>query len=281
MADVKTQPSLLLLIPAYNEEERIEPVLRDYAEYFRTYYDGEFRAVVVLNGCCDNTLGIVERVAVEFPEIEPLNFEDPIGKGGALIEGFKRAAEAEAVLTGYVDADGATSAKALHELIKHCVAGEADCVIGSRWLPQSVLHQNQTKLRRIFSRGFHIIVELFFWLGIKDTQCPAKLVRREALEEVIESLRIADLAFDVNLLVSLKRKGYKIKEMPIEWTDQLGSKVTTNLWRVSLVMFLSVVRLRLVYSPFYTWLRPFRPLETWLYLKLNAPPPRPARDSHP
>ncbi|HBU59814.1 MAG TPA: glycosyl transferase [Verrucomicrobiales bacterium] len=274
MADVKTQPSLLLLIPAYNEEERIGPVLRGYAEYFRANYDGEFRAVVVLNGCRDNTIGIVKDAAREFPEIEPLNFKDSIGKGGALIEGFKRAIEAEVVLTGYVDADGATSAKALHELIKHYEAGESDCVIGSRWLPQSVLHQNQTKLRRIFSRGFHVIVELLFWLGIKDTQCPAKLVRREALEEIIESLRIADLAFDVNLLVSLKRKGYKIEEMPIEWTDQLGSKVTANLWRVSLIMFLSVVRLRLIYSPFYAWLRPLRPLETWLYLKLNAPPPR-------
>ena len=274
MADVKTQPSLLLLIPAYNEEERIGPVLRGYAEYFRANYDGEFRVVVVLNGCRDNTIGIVKDAAREFPEIEPLNFKDSIGKGGALIEGFKRAIEAQVVLTGYVDADGATSAKALHELIKHYEAGESDCVIGSRWLPQSVLHQNQTKLRRIFSRGFHVIVELLFWLGIKDTQCPAKLVRREALEEIIESLRIADLAFDVNLLVSLKRKGYKVEEMPIEWTDQLGSKVTANLWRVSLIMFLSVVRLRLIYSPFYAWLRPLRPLETWLYLKLNAPLPR-------
>ena len=98
MAD--DSPSVLLLIPAYNEEERIGPVLRDYAAYFREYYAGEFRAVVVLNGCRDNTLGIVEEVAKEFPEIEPLNFEAPIGKGGALIEGFKKATEAEAVLTG-------------------------------------------------------------------------------------------------------------------------------------------------------------------------------------
>jgi len=268
-------PSVLLLIPAYNEEERIGPVLRDYAEYFRENYDGEFRAVVVLNGCRDNTLGVVEEVAVEYQEIEPLNFQDPIGKGGALIDGFKKAAEAQAVLTGYVDADGATPPSAFHELVKQCAAGEADCLIGSRWLPGAVLHQSQTRLRRIFSRGFHTIVGALFWMGIRDTQCPAKVMRREAVEEILESLRIADLAFDVNLLFSLKRAGFTVKEVPIEWTDKLGSKVTANLWRTSLVMFLSVVRLRLVYSPFYRWLRPFRPLETWLYLKLNAPPPRP------
>ena len=272
-------PSVLLFIPAYNEEERIGPVLRDYAEYFRENYDGEFHTVVVLNGCWDNTLGVVKDVAVEYPEIELLNFPDPIGKGGALIDGFKKAAEAQAVLTGYVDADGATPPSAFHELVKQCAAGEADCLIGSRWLPGAVLHQSQTRLRRIFSRGFHTIVGALFWMGIRDTQCPAKVMRREALEEILESLRIADLAFDVNLLFSLKRAGFTVKEVPIEWTDKLGSKVTANLWRTSLVMFLSVVRLRLVHSPFYRWLRPFRPLETWLYLKLNAPPPRPRSSS--
>ena len=57
------EPSLLLLVPAYNEEKRIEPVLRDYAQYFRTHYTGKFQMVVVLNGCRDNTLGVVQRVA--------------------------------------------------------------------------------------------------------------------------------------------------------------------------------------------------------------------------
>ena len=134
-------PSVLLLIPAYNEEERIGPVLREYAEYFRAEYNGEFRVVVVLNGCRDNTLGVVEEVGKEFAEVEALNFPEPIGKGGALIDGFKKAAEAGAVLTGYVDADGATPPSAFHELVKRCAAGEADCVIGSRWLPGLVWNQ--------------------------------------------------------------------------------------------------------------------------------------------
>ena len=67
MAATPDSPSVLLLIPAYNEEERIGPVLRDYAEYFRDNYTGEFRAVVVLNGCRDDTLGVVKKIADEFP----------------------------------------------------------------------------------------------------------------------------------------------------------------------------------------------------------------------
>jgi len=61
-----TEPSLLLLIPAYNEERRIEPVLRDYACYFKEHYHGKFQLVVVLNGCKDNTLDVVRRVKDTF-----------------------------------------------------------------------------------------------------------------------------------------------------------------------------------------------------------------------
>ena len=82
------------------------------------------------------------------------------------------------------------------------------------------------------------------------------------------------MAFDINLLYSLKKAGFVVREVPTEWTDKLGSKVTQSLLRSSLVMFLSVVRLRLIYSPLYHWLRPLRPLETWIYEKLKAPAPR-------
>lgn len=263
-------PSLLLLIPAYNEEARIEPVLREFGMYFRDHYQGEFRLVVVLNGCRDNTRGVVERVAKEFPAISLLDFPDPIGKGGALIEGLKLASKTDVI--GYVDADGASPPQAFHELVRRI--GEADCIIGSRWLSGAVLHQAQPWVRRFTSRCFHTIVEALFWMHIQDTQCPCKVMRRAAVEKIHPTLQIADLAFDVNLLVSLKRAGFTVKEVPTEWTDKIGSKVSASLFRASLTMFLSVVRVRLIYSPFYRWLGPLRPLEAWLYKKLRAPQPR-------
>ncbi len=264
-----SDPSLLLLIPAYNEEARIEPVLREYAEFLQQNYSGPFQLVVVLNGCRDNTLGVVRRVARDFPSVRWLDFPAPIGKGGALIEGLKLAGHAD--LIGYVDADGATGPAAFLELARHI--GAADCVIGSRWLPDSILVQAQPKFRQFVSRCFHFIVEIFFWMHIKDTQCPCKLVRCPAVEKIHPTLCIADLAFDVNLLVCLKRAGFKIKEVPIEWADKVGSKVTASLFRASLAMFFSVLRLRLIYSPFYKLLAPLRPLEGWVYKKLRAPQP--------
>ena len=269
-----TEPSLLLLIPAYNEEHRIEPVLRDYAQYFKEHYHGKFQLVVVLNGCTDGTLGVVQRVGADYPAVTALEFPEAIGKGGALIEGLKLAPLAD--LIGYVDADGATPPHAFHELVKHI--GGVDCVIGSRWLPGAVLHVEQSGQRRLASRAFHLIVQALFRMNLRDTQCGAKVMRREAVEKVHSSLRIADMAFDINLLYSLKRAGYRILEVPTEWTDKLGSKVT--LAGTSLVMFLSVVRIWLIYSPrLYRLLRPLRPLEGWIYCKLRQPAPRPGPDS--
>lgn len=272
-----TEPSLLLLIPAYNEERRIEPVLREFAQYFRDHYKGKFELVVVLNGCRDNTLGVVQRVAQDFPSIRALDFPEPIGKGGALIEGLKLAPTADIV--GYVDADGASPPRAFHELAK--LTSRADCVIGSRWLPGAVLHQAQTWVRRFTSRCFHLIVEALFLMHIKDTQCPCKVMRVSAVQKVYPNLRIADLAFDVNLLYSLTHAGFSVLEVPTEWTDKIGSKVTSSLFRSSFTMFLSVVRIRLIYSPFYGLLRPLRPLEAWIYKKLRAPQPRPAPEPLP
>jgi glycosyltransferase involved in cell wall biosynthesis len=259
---------LLILIPAYNEEARIEPVLRDYAKFFQKNYSGHFQIVVVLNGCRDNTLDVVQRVGKDFSCMSWLSFSAPIGKGGALIEGLKLAENAD--LIGYVDADGATGPAAFFKLISF--TENADCVIGSRWLPGSELLQAQPKFRQFISRCFHFIVELFFGLHIKDTQCPCKLLRRAAVEKIHSSLTVADLAFDVNLLVALNRAGLRVLEVPIEWTDKVGSKVTSSLFRQSLIMFLSVVRIRLIYWPrLYKLLLPLRPLETWVYKKLRAP----------
>ena len=84
------------------------------------------------------------------------------------------------------------------------------------------------------------------------------------------------MAFDINLLYSIKRAGYRIQEVPTEWTDQAGSKVA--LGRSSLTMFLSALRVWLIYSPFYKLLRPLRPLEGWVYKKLRAPRPLPGPD---
>ena len=261
-------PSVLLLIPAYNEEGRIGPTLRRYASHFREHYAGPFELVVVVNGCRDNTLGVVETVEREFDCIRHIVIPERVGKGGALIEGLRLAPRAE--LIGYADADGATEPASLLGLVAHC--RDYDCVVGSRRVAGSVIHQSQPSHRQLASRVFHLIVEGLFGMRIADTQCGAKFLRQAMALQIQDKLLIADMAFDVNLLYAVKRAGGRSIEVPVDWTDHLGS--TVRYFRTSLVMFLSVVRLRLVYSPLYRWLRPLRPLEAWIYRALRNPPPR-------
>ena len=92
---------------------------------------------------------------------------------------------------GYLRGRGLVT-QAFHHLVKRLDDTGADCMIGSRWMPESVLHQSQTQLRRFISRGFHYIVEGLFWMGVKDTQCPAKVMRREAAQRIHSELRVAD-----------------------------------------------------------------------------------------
>ena len=268
-----SSPSLLILIPAYNEERRIGPTLDALAACFRGGYPGPWSILVVLNGCRDNTLGVVmDRMKVH-PEVRWIEFPGAIGKGGALIEGFKHAHEAD--LIGFVDADGSTDPDSFLELARRCET--EDCVVGSRRVAGSVIQQSQPSHRMFASSVFHTIVETLFGMHIKDTQCGAKVLRREAALRIQDALHIADMAFDVNLLYSVKRAGFRIVEAPVEWTDSAGS--TVRYFRTSTVMFLSVLRLRLVYSPFYRWLGPLRPIEAAIYRWLRNPPPRPATRS--
>lgn len=264
---------LVILIPAHNEEKRIEPVLRGYAGFFREHYPSEFEIVVILNGCRDNTLGTVQRVARTFSEVRWSVFEESIGKGGALIEGLKLGDKAD--LIGFTDADGSTSPASFLRLVELCE--NADCVVGSRRVEGSAIRQAQPNQRMFASRVFHLIVEALFRMGIKDTQCGAKVLRRGAVLKIHRALHIADMAFDINLLYCLKRENLRVIEAPVDWTDHIGSKV--RYFRTSLVMFLSVVRLRLIHSPFHRVLQWGRPLEVWIYQSLHNPPPRAAPTS--
>ena len=128
-----------------------------------------------------------------------------------------------------MDADGATPPRAFHELVTHI--GGVDCVIGSRWLPGAVLHVEQSGQRRFASRAFHLIVQFLFRMNLRDTQCGAKVMRREAVEKVHSSLRIADMAFDINLLYSLKRAGYRIRRSPdrMDGQDRLQGHAVRDL----------------------------------------------------
>jgi len=237
---------LSIIIPAYNEETRISKTLDEYLNYIKANFKGNFQILIVLNGCKDDTLKIVKKYQSSSKKIDYIDIPDAIGKGGALTEGFKKAT---GNIIGFTDADGSTSAemffKIYHELLKN---PDIDCAIGSRNLPESVV-SGRTSSRKIMTSGFNFGVNFLFGLNINDTQCGAKLVRKSILKKIVNNLSIANMAFDVNLLVDIKRNGGKILEVPIHWEDSEDSSIKKPI-TTSIAMALSTIRLRLIYSPF-------------------------------
>lgn len=237
---------LTLIIPAYNEENRIGKTLESYGYFFGELKKQkiiDYKIIVVINNTKDNTLGVVKNFQRNNSEVDYLDLERG-GKGFAVIEGFKEALKSDSNFIGFVDADMATPPESFYELFKHI--NGVDGVIASRAHPKSVI--DSTKKRRITSRGFNFIVRSFMHVPFKDTQCGAKLFTKKAVAEILSWENDARWAFDVNLLYNLHKRNYKIKEIPTIWKDVEGSKL--NLTKVPMKMFGSIVRLRLVKSPF-------------------------------
>ena len=232
-----------LIIPAHNEETRIGRMLDAYLPFFTDRYGDEVEIIVVVNGSTDDTAAVVGGYAARFPQLRCIVEPGAIGKGGALILGFR---EARGDLVGFVDADGSTPPAAFEDLIDRI--GDADVAVASRWCRGATVSPPQPLARRIASRVFNLMTRLFFGLRLTDTQCGAKLMKREALVPILGSLGITRWAFDVDLLFQMRRAGRTIIEIPTEWHDVAGSKI--DILPASAEMAVAIVRLRLLYSPF-------------------------------
>ena len=234
---------LSIVIPAHNEEHRIGRMLDRYLPFFSDRYGSEVEFLVVVNGSSDGTERAVAAYRDRYPALVVLVEPKPIGKGGALMLGF-RAAKGQVV--GFVDADGSSPPEAFQALVDGL--GDADAIIASRWCRGAQVSPRQTLDRQLTSRVFNFLTRGLFGLKLTDTQCGAKLMRRAALDTVLPRLGITRWAFDVDLLFQMKRAGLKIKEIPTIWHDVAGSKV--QIGKVSTEMMLALARLRLIYSPF-------------------------------
>lgn len=222
---------LSIIIPAYNEEHRIKPTLKAYLEFFK---NKDIEIIVVMNGCTDNTLKVVQ--SVKDQRIKYLNLKEA-GKGNAVIQGFKIAS---GDLVSYIDADNSTKPEFLNKLLENMEG--CGCVMGSRYLKESKILTKQPLSRVILSRGFNLLVRLVLNLQYTDTQAGAKIFKKQAISLILQDFIIPGWAFDVSILYKIKMEGYTIKEVPIEWSDAKGSKL--KLRKAIPGMFWSVLKTR-------------------------------------
>ncbi len=203
-----------LIIPAYNEENRIQLLFDEI-----TAFDGEL--IVVCDGT-DHTADCVRQIAARRQDllISCLEYDHRLGKGGGVIEGLKAA---RAPLVGYFDADGSTGISEMKRLFSHL--SSSDGAIGSRWVPGSTLRVRQGILRRLESRAFNLLIRLLFGLTYNDTQCGAKVFKKPAIDTVLPLMTSRGFEFDVELLWRLQRAGYTLAEVPIVWQNKGDSRV--------------------------------------------------------
>ncbi len=234
---------LTIVVPAYNEEHRIGRMLDAYLPFFTEKYADDVEFIVVVNGSTDDTVKVVTEFCEKYPQLRVVLEPRPIGKGGAVMEGF---GGARGELVGYVDADGSTPPEAFSDLVEH--ADDVPAIIASRWIRGAVVRPKQPLIRRVASRVFNLMTHLLFGLKVHDTQCGAKVFHKDVIDAAAPHIGITKWAFDVDLLFQVRRAGFAIAEIPTTWSDVEGSKIAVT--ESSLEMLAALVRLRLVYSPF-------------------------------
>jgi dolichol-phosphate mannosyltransferase len=149
-----------------------------------------------------------------------LEYPKRLGKGMAIREGLMKAVTPCA---GYMDADGSTSLEEMNSLLNGLTT--TDGVIGSRYVPGSVMTARQGIFRRLESRTFNLIIWLLFGLPYHDTQCGAKIFKTGPLKKVLPEITSTGFEFDVELIWRMRQSGFDIKELPIIWQNRGDSRV--------------------------------------------------------
>ena len=232
-------PHLSVVVPAYNEEERLPRTLARLHEYYETQ-PYPFDVIVVSDGSQDRTAEIVREFAKVYPHFAIVEYQPNRGKGYAVRKGML---EAGGDLVLFCDADLATPQEETEKLLEHIKAG-ANVAIGSRPLRDSQLERRQPLHRELLGRLFNRAVQSLAIKGIDDTQCGFKLFTRAAAQEVFSRCKLDGFSFDFEALMVARDLGYRIDEVPIRWSHQEGSKVV--LLRDGPRMLRDLVRLRLM-----------------------------------
>ncbi len=213
-------PHLSVVVPAYNEEQRLPRTLDRLYEYYETQ-PYTYEVIVVSDGSKDKTSDIVKAFAVEHPKFQLIDYSPNRGKGYAVRTGIL-AAQGEFIL--FCDADLATPQEETEKLLPRMTAG-ADIAIGSRPLRDSQLEKHQPLYREMFGRLSNKLIQVLAVRGIQDTQCGFKLFTRKVAHDIFSRCKLDEFGFDFECLMVARDLGYRIDEVPIRWLDQEGSKV--------------------------------------------------------
>jgi len=215
---------LSVIIPAYNEAARLEKTLRAVVDYLRQKRP-DAEVIVVDDGSADETADLARRVFKDSGDLRTsvISYKSNLGKGRAVRLGLL-AARSDIAL--FSDADLSTPITEEPKLIDPIVNGQCDVAFGSRALDRSLIGVHQSWRREQGGRVFNLVVRLATGLPFWDTQCGFKAFRMSVCRPLIEAATIDRFGFDVELLYLAFRAGLNLKEIPVRWDHNEGSKIT-------------------------------------------------------
>lgn len=232
--DTIDKKDLSIIIPAFNEEKIIYKNLEKTNEALKNILQKHgytYEIIVVDDGSTDNTYKEALNASENIVNIKVVNYKKNGGKGKALKYGFKYC---NARYVTFIDADLDLHPNQISHFIEYMEESNADVVIGSKRHPLSII--NYPTSRKVLSGGYHLLTRLLFHLDLSDTQTGLKLFKYEVLKEILPRILCKKYAFDLELLVNVKTRGWKITEAPIElnWQRANNRLKLQDMWHLGL-----------------------------------------------
>ena len=214
------RPLVEVVLPAYNEEHDLPRSVETLVAFLRAQPQCVWRVLIADNASTDGTLAAAQALAEAHPEVAALHLPQK-GRGRALRAAWLASA-ADAVC--YMDVDLSTGLDALPPLIDAVLHGGHDVAIGSRLARGSRVYERPLK-REITSRGYNLLIKSMFWTRFSDAQCGFKALNRAAAQRLLPLVQDNAFFFDTELLLIAEKRGLRIFEIPVTWTDDPGTTV--------------------------------------------------------
>jgi glycosyltransferase involved in cell wall biosynthesis len=232
-------PHLSIVIPAYNEENRIGRTLTETFDYLeRQNYSSE--VIVVNDGSTDHTVEAVRRFEIRAGcNLRLIENPGNCGKGYSVRNGMLKA---DGDIALFYDADLATPTSEIVKVVGPIAEDRYDVVFGSRALDRRLVGTRQSLFRETVGRAGNIIQFAFTGLRFKDTQCGFKAFRRAAAQSVFRLQRIEGFGFDPEILFIAQKQGWRLLETPVRWNHIEGSKLNPMTAPLKALMEVSTIR---------------------------------------
>ncbi len=208
-----------IVVPVRNEERDLAPSVRRLAGYLRERFPFSARITIADNGSTDATWAVAGQLARELPQVRAVRMELP-GRGRALRAIWS---QSEAEVLAYMDVDLSTDLNALLPLVAPLLSGHSDLAIGTRLARGSRVIRGPK--RELISRGYNLLLRTLMGARFSDAQCGFKAIRRDQARALLPLTQDTGWFFDTELLVLAERAGLRIHEIPVDWIDDLDSRV--------------------------------------------------------